>query len=336
MRNCDNERRCRGKAPRPRDGVPLQTVTTQMTKITIGTRGSPLARAQAELVRAALVNSNGLDPDAVALEIIATAGDRIQDRALVEIGGKGLFTAEIEARLLDGSIDMAVHSMKDMPAVLPDGLEICCILEREDVRDAFIGATVARFEDLPQGACVGTASLRRGAQARAARPDLEIVTFRGNVQTRLKKLEAGLVEGTFLAFAGLKRLGMEAVAGEVLATTAMLPAVAQGAIGIEVRRGNEEMISVLGALNHDDTARCVGAERAFLGELDGSCRTPIAGYARVSDAGRFVFDGLIIKPDGSASHATRCEGPLREAPGLCAEAGRELKARAGPGFLQGP
>jgi len=307
-----------------------------MTRLRIGTRGSPLALAQAETVRAGLLAAGNLAPDAVLIEVISTAGDRIQDRALMEVGGKGLFTTEIEDRLRDGSIDMAVHSMKDMPTELPDGLEICCMLAREDPSDAFMSTRFGRFSELPQDAVVGTASLRRGAQVKRLRGDLEVVTFRGNVQTRLRKLEDGVVDATFLALAGLKRLGLENLATEIMAPGEMLPAVAQGAIGVELRRDNDPVRALLEPLNDAETALCVAAERAFLAVLDGSCRTPIAGHATLGENATVSFDGMILTPDGQTSHRTRRQGAADDAPALCADAGRELKERGGPDFFAGP
>src|SRR5712692_4181635 len=264
----------------------------------IGTRGSPLALRQAQKVRAHLADAHGVEPEAIAIEPIRTTGDVIQDRPLSEAGGKGLFTKEIEQALLDKAIDLAVHSSKDMPTALPTGLELAACLPREDVRDAFISRKSASLAGLPHGAVIGTASLRRQAMVKRLRPDLSVVTFRGNVDTRLKKLDDGVVDATLLALAGLKRLGREAAATAVLEIDAFLPAVGQGAIGIEVREADTRTRDLVARINHPDTLTALGAERAFLAVLDGSCRTPIAGHARIA-AGKVAFRGLILRPDGS-------------------------------------
>jgi len=267
--------------------------------------------------------------------VIKTTGDRIADRPLAEIGGKGLFTKEIEEGLLGGSIDLAVHSMKDMPTWLPDGLEISTILEREDPRDAFISARAAGVRDLPQNAVVGTSSLRRAAQLRHIRPDIETVTYRGNVQTRLKKLEAGEVDATFLALAGLRRLGLEKVVTEAVDPGDMLPAVAQGAIGIEIHKDNDKVRDLLGPLDHKPTAIAVAMERSFLAALDGSCQTPIAGLATIDASGAVDFSGEIISPDGVTRHATTRQCASDDVAAAGADAGAELKARGGPDFFAG-
>ncbi|MEI9902400.1 MAG: hydroxymethylbilane synthase [Hyphomicrobium sp.] len=248
-------------------------------KIRIGTRGSPLALAQAHQVAARLTAAHALAPDQCEIVIIKTTGDRITDRPLIEAGGKGLFTKELEEALYAGSIDLAVHSMKDMPALLPPGLAIAAILEREDPRDAFVSLKYASLADMPAGAIVGTSSPRRRAQVLRARPDLAVVEFRGNVETRLRKLEEGVADATFLACAGLNRLGLSRHITEVMDTAVMLPAVAQGAIGIEIRAIDETIAGLLGPLDDARTALCVAAERAYLSQLEGSCRTPIAGFA---------------------------------------------------------
>ncbi|MBT3702795.1 MAG: hydroxymethylbilane synthase, partial [Alphaproteobacteria bacterium] len=274
----------------------------------IGTRGSPLALAQAHETRDLLVAAHDdLLTDDVEIVVISTKGDRVQDRALSEIGGKGLFTEEIEAGLSDGSLDIAVHSMKDMPTELPDGLIIPCLLPREDVRDVFISNKASRLQDLPQGAVIGSASLRRQAQIKNQRPDLEVVTFRGNVQSRLRKLEEGIVDATLLAQAGLNRLDMAHVATETLSIEQMLPAVAQGAIGIECREGDKRVLDYLAPLACADTMACVTAERAVLAALDGSCRTPIAALATLND-GTISLRALVLRPDGSEALETTREG----------------------------
>ncbi len=265
---------------------------TPDTPLKIGTRGSPLALAQAFETRRRLMAAHGLVEDACEIVIIKTTGDDraliAADRPLKEIGGKGLFTKEIEEALLAGSIDIAVHSMKDMPVAQPGGLVLDCYLPREDVRDAFVAPAVARLGDLPEGAVVGTSSLRRRAQLAHRRPDLKLVEFRGNVQTRLKKLNDGVAQATFLAMAGLNRLGMAHVATSPIAPEDMLPAVAQGAIGIERRAADGEVAALLGAIHDRPTGERLAAERAFLVTLDGSCETPIAGLALHDGAGLLV------------------------------------------------
>jgi hydroxymethylbilane synthase len=304
-------------------------------KIRIGTRGSPLALIQAEEVRKGIVAAHGLDPGAIEITVIKTSGDRIQDRPLSEVGGKGLFTKEIEEALLDNSIDLAVHSMKDVATVLPDRLVIGAVLKREDVRDAFISLKAKQLADLPNGAIVGTASLRRQAQLRRLRPDLEVVTFRGNVGTRLRKLEEGQADATILALAGLNRLGQAERATSVMTVEDMLPAIAQGALGIEIRAGDSRASSLIAPLEHRETSIAVTAERALLRGLDGSCKTPIAGLAEVSGE-RLRLRGMILTPDGREAHETAREGSVKEAPRLGADAAAELLAKAGPNFLRVP
>ncbi|MBM3537079.1 MAG: hydroxymethylbilane synthase [Alphaproteobacteria bacterium] len=301
----------------------------------LGTRGSTLALAQAEQVKARLAAAWPAlaEQGAVAVEIIRTSGDRIQDRPLAEAGGKGLFTKEIEEALLAGAIDLAVHSMKDLPTVVPDGLEIACLLPREDPRDALI-AGVTNLAALPQGAVVGTSSLRRKAQLLARRRDLKVVDFRGNVDTRLRKVERGEVQATLLALAGLKRLGLDGKASAVLATEEMLPAVAQGAIGIEIRIGDSRVRDLLAPLNHAPTVRSVTAERALLAVLDGSCRTPIAALAVGRTFGRLRLDALIAKTDGSQVLRTAREGPEADAAAMGRDAGEELRAEGGASFFR--
>ncbi|CCG09121.1 hydroxymethylbilane synthase [Pararhodospirillum photometricum] len=310
-------------------------------KLTIGTRGSPLALAQTHQVRDLLAAAHPelSEPGAIAIEVIKTTGDAILDRPLAEIGGKGLFTKEIDEAMLSGRIDIAVHSMKDVPTYLPDGIVLPCMLEREDVRDAVIGRDHPSIDALPLGAVVGTASLRRGAQILAKRPDLKVVSFRGNVQTRLAKLARGEVDATLLAKAGLNRLGMADKITSLLEVDQMLPAVAQGAVGVTCRADDEAAHRWLAPLNHAETFLCVTVERAFLAKLDGSCRTPIGGLARVSDFGtdqaRVFFRGMIISPDGKVIHQTTREGSVAEAVALGDDAGAELLAKAGPNFFTG-
>ena len=305
---------------------------TQSVILRLGTRGSPLAMAQARMVREALAAAHGFDPKQIALYVIRTTGDRIQDRLLAEAGGKGLFTKEIEEALALGSIDLAVHSSKDMPTVLPDGLVLSAFLPREDARDALISRKAKSLMDLPRGAVVGTASLRRQAMVKRKRPDVSIVTLRGNVETRLRKIEEGAADATLLALAGLKRLGLADKAAAVLDTDEFLPAVGQGAIGIETRAADAKTRDMLAKVNHADTAAAVAAERAFLAMLDGSCRTPIAGHATIA-GGRVRFRGMIVKPDGSEAHETTREGAVGDAERLGADAGSELRRRAAPGFF---
>ncbi len=297
----------------------------------IGSRGSPLALAQAEETKRRLL---ALRPGlAVEIVVIRTTGDRVRDRPLAEVGGKGLFTKELEEALLGGGIDLAVHSCKDMPTWLPDGLCIGAILPRVDPRDALIAREVTRLADLPAGAVVGTASLRRQAQILHLRPDVTVLTLRGNVGTRLDKVASGAVAATLLARAGLERLGLLDKASAVLSTDEMLPAAAQGAIAIECRAGDEPTRNLLGALNHPASADCVSAERAMLAVLEGSCRTPIAGLAEIDGGGRIALRALLLSPDGKIALATRREGTPEDAVRLGEDAGEELKRRAPSGLL---
>ena len=301
--------------------------------IRIGTRGSPLALAQAHLVRAALSRAHGLSEEQSEIVTIRTSGDRIQDRPLSEAGGKGLFTKEIEEALLAGTIDLAVHSAKDMPTVLPDGLMLASCLPREDVRDAFISRKVASLRDLPRGAVVGTASLRRQAQVQRLRPDLLTVVLRGNVETRLRKLDAGEVDATLLALAGLRRLGLTDHATALLDIDEFLPAVGQGAVTIEARTDDARTRDLLAKIDHADTSVALACERAFLAVLDGSCRTPIAGHATLQGE-RLSFRGMILRPNGSEAFETTRTGSRRDAAALGADAGAELKSRAPSDFFE--
>jgi hydroxymethylbilane synthase len=298
----------------------------------IGTRGSPLALAQAGMVRDALVRAHQLDPKQIELQVIRTTGDRIQDRPLAEAGGKGLFAKEIEEALMEGRIDLAVHSSKDMPTFLPDGLVLTAFLKREDARDAFVSRKAHTLAELPRDAVVGTSSPRRQALVRRMRPDLRVVDLRGNVETRLRKLDEGIADATLLALAGLKRLGLADAAATVFELDEFLPAVGQGAIGIETRVDDADTRSLLALINDPDTATALAAERAFLAALDGSCRTPIAGHATIA-AGRVKFRGLIVKPDGSEAFETTRTGAVSDAERLGTEAGRELKGKASPDFF---
>jgi hydroxymethylbilane synthase len=304
----------------------------QSRVLRIGTRGSPLALAQATLVQAQLASALGLSAEAFELKIIRTSGDVIQDRPLSEVGGKGLFTKEIEEALIAGEIDLAVHSAKDLPTLLPPGLAIVAALPREDPRDVFISRKAKTLGALADGATVGTASLRRQALVKRLRPDLKVVTFRGNVETRLRKLDEGVVDATLLALAGLRRLGLAEAATAILDTEEFLPAVGQGIVALEARADDARTRALLDRINSPDDAIALAAERAFLTVLDGSCRTPIAGHARIA-AGRVSFRGLIAKPDGSQVFETTREGTAAQAAALGHDAGRELKERAGAGFF---
>lgn len=299
----------------------------------IGTRGSKLALAQAYETRDRLMKAHGLPAEAFDIVVIRTTGDRVTDRPLKEIGGKGLFTREIEEALADGGIDIAVHSMKDMPTLQPDGMVIDCLLPREDARDAFVSPHVASISELPEGAVVGSSSLRRRAQLAHRRPDLQLIEFRGNVQTRLKKLEDGVAVATFLAMAGLHRLDMLQVARGPIEPEEMLPAVAQGAIGVERRKDDEATAMLLQPINDADTGLRITAERAFLQRLDGSCQTPIAGYAEL-DGTRLSLRGEILRPDGSEAVKGMREGEAADGARMGKELAEELLAKAGPGFLE--
>ncbi len=305
---------------------------TPASPLRIGTRGSPLALAQAYETRARLAAAFDLPHEAFEIVVIKTTGDKVLDRPLKEIGGKGLFTREIEEDLLSGAIDIAVHSMKDMPVLQPEGLLLDCYLPREDVRDAFVSLAFDSLDALPAGTKVGSSSLRRRAQLTARRPDLEVVEFRGNVQTRMKKLEGGVAGATFLAQAGLNRLGMADVARSAISPEDMLPAVAQGAIGIERRANDPRTAEMLAAIHDRDTGIRLAAERAFLAGLDGSCETPIAGLAEI-DGPMLRLRGEILRPDGSEVLSEDRSAPNAEAAKLGADMARDLRARAGEGFF---
>jgi hydroxymethylbilane synthase len=303
-------------------------------RLRLGTRGSALARAQTALVVRALGQADPelAAPGALEVVAIATSGDRVTDRPLAEIGGKGLFCKELEAALLERRIDLAVHSVKDLPTWLPQGLVLGAVLARGDPRDVLITPSRAGLDALPRGAVVGTASPRRQAQLLARRPDLRVVNFRGNVDTRLKKLAAGAVDATLLAQAGLERLGIAPAGATVLSPEVMLPAVGQGAIGVECRADDASILARLTAIDDLKTAACIGAERALLAALDGSCRTPIAGHASFA-AGRLRLEALVARPDGSVCLRTTRQGALGDGDRLGRDAGLELKARAGPDFF---
>jgi hydroxymethylbilane synthase len=300
-------------------------------ELRIGTRGSPLALAQAAIVRESLAATGLIDPGAIDTVIIRTSGDRIQDRSLADIGGKGLFTKEIEEALIDGRIDLAVHSLKDLPAWLPEGLILAAVLPRQDPRDALLSPVADCIAALPEGARVGTSSPRRRALLMHRRPDLELVELRGNVETRLAKLDAGMVDATLLAVAGLVRLGLT-VPHHPLDPAEMLPAGGQGAIGLETRREDPRTLALCAAIADSDAADELKAERALLAAIDGSCRTPVGALARV--AGEDVrLDALVVRPDGSAVIRRSGSLPRADAERLGAEIGRSIRAEMPPDFF---
>ncbi|UTW58901.1 hydroxymethylbilane synthase [Kordiimonas sp. SCSIO 12603] len=304
--------------------------------IKIGTRGSPLALAQANDVKARLLKAHdGLSEEQIEIVVIKTSGDRILDKHLMTAGGKGLFTKEIEEALLDGSIDCAVHSSKDMPTKLPEGLCLTVFLPREDPRDVFISEKFSHFLDLPKGAILGTASLRRRAQALHLRPDLKVVTFRGNVQTRLRKLGEGEADATFLALAGLNRMDMQSAATEKLSLEEFLPAPAQGAVTVEIRENDDRMRDMLAPLHCSNTELEVVAERAYLAALDGSCRTPIAAHATV-DGDHILMKAQLLSLDGSKIFERNAEtdATLEAANALGNKVGLDIKAEAGQAFFE--
>ena len=306
--------------------------STPARTLRIGSRGSPLALVQARQVQTALAQACGIAPDAIAVTIIRTSGDKIADRPLADAGGKGLFTKEIEEALLSGAIDFAVHSSKDIPAALPAGLTLAAFLQREDPRDALISAQVKTIGDLPRNAQVGTSSPRRQALLKRARPDLRIVPLRGNVETRLRKIDAGEMDAAVLAVAGLKRLGLFSQMATALEVDAFLPAVGQGAIAIETRADDASARAHAAAIDHADTHVALAAERAFLAALGGSCRTPIAGHARL-DGDTLNFRGLLAKTDGSDAIEVSRHGRTTDAAALGADAGHDIKRRAGADFF---
>lgn len=298
----------------------------------LGTRGSPLALAQARETRRRLAATHGVHEDAVEIVVIKTTGDAITDRPLGEAGGKGLFTKELDAAQLDNSIDIAVHSAKDLPTALPPGLAVAGYLPREDVRDALISPRAATLADLPRGARVGTASLRRAAQLKRLRPDFETPLLRGNVETRLRKAQDGEIDATLLALAGLKRLGLADRATAILDISEFLPAVGQGAIAITVRDDDHLTRTRIGAILDHDTGVALAAERAFLHALDGSCKTPIAGHARIVD-GRLEFAGMVLRMDGSESFEASASGVIADAAKLGERVGVDILGRLPPGVL---
>ena len=305
---------------------------TPSQPLKIGTRGSPLALAQAYETRARLGKAFDLPFEAFEIVVIKTTGDRVLDRPLKDIGGKGLFTREIEAALLRGDIDIAVHSMKDMPVDQPSGLVLDTYLPREDVRDAFISPRVSGLKELAQGAVVGTSSLRRRAQLLLCRPDLQVVEFRGNMQTRLKKLDDGVAEATFLAMAGLNRMKILNVPMTPIEVDDMLPAVAQGAIGIERRLDDSKMAEMLAAIHDGPTGQRLAAERVFLTDLDGSCETPIAGLAEL-DGANLRLRGEVLRPDGSESISDDVTVSIADGAAAGSAMAKKLLAEAGPGFF---
>jgi len=311
-------------------------MTTPLLRI--GTRGSPLALIQAEAVRQRLAAAHAELSAPAALEIVAirTTGDLVRDRTLAAIGGKGLFTKEIEAALLAREIDVAVHSLKDMATQLPDGLCIGCHLPRADPRDAFVSARAKRLIDLPRGAVVGSSALRRQAQLLRVRPDLRVVPLRGNVETRLGKVSDGKVDAALLAVAGLARLGLESRITEIVPTDVMLPAPAQGTIAAEARAGDDRVLRYLAPLDDAATAARSTAERALLAALDGSCRTPIAALAEIDAAGRLTLQARIIRPDGTECHEARMSGAAADAARIGREVGARLRSEAGAGFFDLP
>ena len=306
--------------------------STPARLLRIGSRGSPLALIQARQAQTALAKACGFAPEAIEIKVIRTSGDTIQDRPLADAGGKGLFTKEIEEALLSGAIDFAVHSSKDIPAVLPAGLVLAGFLPREDPRDALVSRMARTVRELTRNARVGTSSPRRQALLKRARPDLRIVPLRGNVETRLRKIEADEMDAAVLAVAGLKRLGLLSATASALAVEEFLPAVGQGAIAIETRADDANAVAFAAAVNHAETAVAIAAERAFLAALGGSCRTPIAGHARL-DGDTVKFQGLLAKPDGSDAIEVSRQGRRDDAAALGADAGQEIKKRAGADFF---
>ena len=305
----------------------------QSDGIRIGTRGSHLALAQAEATRQALAAALAIAPAAISTLAIRTTGDRITDRPIAEAGGKGLFTKEIDEALLDGRIDIGVHSAKDMATRLPGGIVIAACLPRQDVRDAFVSPIAKSLVELPEGARLGTSSLRRRALALRLRPDLRPVDLRGNVDTRLKKIADGEADATLLAAAGLARLGMSDRAASFLDAATWLPAAGQAVVAITAREEDIAMRLRLATIDDRASSIALAAERAFLGVLDGSCRTPIGAYARLRGE-RLSFRGIIVKPDGSEAHEVMRDGATADAEAIGREAGAELARRGGTGFFR--
>jgi hydroxymethylbilane synthase len=302
----------------------------------LGTRASPLALTQCRMVAALLARASNREVADFLLESFVTSGDRLKDRRLQDAGGKGLFTKELDEALLDRRIDAAVHSMKDLPTRLPDGIVLAAVPSREDPRDAFISHKAKQLQALPPGAVVGTASLRRQAQTLHLRPDLKIVTLRGSVETRLKKLEEGSIDATFLALAGLTRLGLAGHVTSLLDTAEMPPAPGQGALAITCRQDDAATRALLAKISVPASQITVAAERGFLEALDGSCRTPIGALATIED-GRLSFLGEVLSPDG-AQHWRRTEniplGTTAGAANLGRKLGALIRAEAGEDFIQ--
>ncbi len=305
----------------------------------IGTRGSPLALAQTLGIRDALARAHGAPPDRFEVVAIRTTGDAITDRPLGEVGGKGLFTRELDIALTGGRIDLAVHSAKDLPTHLPPELQVAGYTRREDVRDVLVSAKAANLRDLPHGATIGTASLRRAAQVKRLRPDMRATLLRGNVETRLRRVESGEIDATLLALAGLKRLGLAHRATALLDVDDFLPAVGQGAVAITTRRDDEPVLAALAPILCAETGLALAAERAFLAVLDGSCRTPIAGYAQVMrdqvEGDRVEITGEVLRADGSEVFAARGAGAAADAAQVGAQAGADILARLPSGVLVG-
>ena len=304
----------------------------QTARLRIGTRGSPLALVQAGIVRTCLARARGVEEDAFEVVPIRTTGDRITDRPLAEVGGKGMFSKEIDIALVEGHVDLAVHSAKDLETHMPPGIAIAACLEREDVRDAFLSSVAGTLGDLPSGATVGTASLRRAALVRHARPDLTVVPMRGNVQTRLAKLGGGEADATLLALAGLNRLGLADRATCLIETDGWLPAAGQGVVAVTVREGDAKTAETVAIIDHGPTSTALNCERAYLAALDGSCHTPIGGHARIAGAD-VDFNGIILKVDGSDPHTIARRGPFADAVAIGREAGEVLRAAGGPGYF---
>jgi len=310
----------------------MRQSSTPTSILRLGSRGSPLALVQARQAQSAIAQACGVAPEAIKIEVIRTTGDKIQDGPLADAGGKGLFTKEIEEALLAGVIDVAVHSSKDLPAFLPARLMLAAFLPREDPRDALVCGKADSLRELPHNALVGTSSPRRKALLKRVRPDLRIAPLRGNVETRLRKIEAGEVDATVLAAAGLKRLGLLSAASAVLEVEEFLPAAGQGAIALETRANDDRIRALAAAITDADTATALAAERAFLAALGGSCRTPIAGHAQIKDD-TVSFRGLIATIDGSDVVEVFRQGRRADAAALGADAGHDVKARAGAGFF---
>jgi hydroxymethylbilane synthase len=303
-----------------------------MDRIRIGTRGSPLALAQAHETRQRLMQAHGMEEDRFEIVVISTTGDRVRDRPLADIGGKGLFTKEIEEALLADAIDLAVHSMKDVPAIVPEGLAFAAVLPREDARDAFISVKHKSLMDLPVGAVLGSSSVRRNAQALRLRPDLKSEQFRGNVETRLRKLAGGVAEATFLAVAGLNRLGLKQHITSIMEKDEMLPAVAQGAVSIEIKQLNHKARTLVEAIHDKKSGLAVQCERAFLASLEGSCRTPIAGHAIVEGTS-VSFRGQALTLDGRESFEHAVDGVAKDVVAMGLEAAAKVKEQGGEKLL---